>query len=101
ANAIGGHRIRQLCEKYGPDVVLTSMDELMAYSERRIRAAIAAIPDGVYEGEDFIDDDGYGSGPLPVKVKVTIDGDTLAMDFAGTCGQVRGNINCPFASTVS
>ena len=101
ANAVGGERVRQLCARYGAETVLSVMDSHLAYSERRMRAAIAEIPDGVYRGEDAVDDDGVGSGPLPVRATVTVEGDDVSVDFAGTADQVRLNLNCPFASTVS
>jgi N-methylhydantoinase B len=101
ANAIGIARVAQLCDKYGVDTVTAAMTELMAYSERRFRAALAEIPDGTYYGEDAVDDDGLSDTPLVVKAAVTKSGDTISVDFAGTCAQVRRNLNCPFASTVS
>ena len=101
ANAVGGERVRQLCARYGADTVLSVMDSHLAYSERRMRAAIAEIPDGVYHGEDAVDDDGIGSEPLPVRATVTVEGDDVSVDFAGTADQVLLNLNCPFASTVS
>ena len=101
ANAIGGERVRQLCARYGAETVLSVMDSHLAYSERRMRAAIAEIPDGVYRGEDAVDDDGIGSEPLPVRATVTVEGDDVSVDFAGTADQVLLNLNCPFASTVS
>jgi len=65
-----------------------------------VRAAIEAVPDGEYVGEDALDDDGQGSGPLAVRCKVTVQGSNLDVDFDGTCPQVRSNMNNPFASTV-
>ncbi len=101
ANAVGGERVKQLCARYGADTVMSVMDSHLAYSERRMRAAIAAIPDGVYRGEDAVDDDGVNSVPLPVRAAVTVAGDEVSVDFAGTADQVLLNLNCPFASTVS
>jgi N-methylhydantoinase B len=101
ANAIGAARLRELCARYGIDVVRRAMAALLDYSERRVRAAIAAIPDGVYVGEDAVDDDGLSDAPLPVRATVTVAGETIAVDFSGTCAQVRRNLNCPFASTIS
>ena len=101
ANGIGIERVGALCERYGSATVMAAMDELLAYSERRMRAAIRQAPDGVYEGEDALDDDGLSSDPLPVKATVTIDGDQVSVDFTGTCDQIKTNINCPFASTVA
>lgn len=101
ANAIGTYRVQQLCRKYGDGVIKATMQELLNYSERRVRAALADIPDGVYFGEDAVDDDGITDEPLTVKAKVTIASDTVAIDFDGTCKQVTRNLNCPFSSTVS
>ena len=100
-NAIGAARVRQLCRKYGPEAVKETMASLIDYSERRMRAAIAAAPDGVYHGEDVIDNDWVGGGPVHVRVAVTIDGDEVAIDFDGTSDQVGSNMNAPFASTVA
>ncbi len=101
ANAIGGLRLRELAEKFGADAVLAAMAELLDYSERRVRAAIAAIPDGVYEGEDAVDDDGVTDDPLPVRARLEVAGDDIAIGFEGTAPQVSRNLNCPFSSTVS
>lgn len=101
ANAIGTERVRQLCRKYGPAMVEAAMGELIDYSERRFRAAIAEIPDGVYTGEDAVDDDGLSDAPIRVRAKVTIRGEAIEVDFDGTDPQVGRNLNCPFASTKS
>jgi N-methylhydantoinase B len=101
ANAIGTARMAELCERYGAATVAAAMDELMAYSERRFRAALAAIPDGTYVAEDAVDDDGLGEAPLVVKAAVSIKGETVSVDYAGTNPQVGRNLNCPWASTVS
>ncbi len=101
ANAVGGERLRDLARKYGKATLFAAMDGMLDYSERRVRAAIAAAPDGTWTGEAWLDDDGAGSGPVPVRATLTIAGDALVVDFAGTAEQVRTNINSPFASTVS
>src|SRR5262249_43988582 len=67
----------------------------------RFQAALRAIPDGSYKGEDAVDDDGIDDQPLVVKAAVTIKGEKITVDYAGTCDQVRRNLNCPWASTVS
>jgi len=101
ANTVGGERIRQLCRKYGIGTISVAMRKLIDYSEARVRAAIAAIPDGVYHGEDAVDDDGITDQPLVVKARVTVAGDTIEIDFDGTCPQVSRNLNCPLSSTIS
>ena len=101
ANAIGTQRVVELATRYGASKVTSVMAALLDYSEARMRAAIREIPDGVYKGEDAVDDDGLTNLPLPVKVSVTVKGDEIDIDFTGTANQVRRNLNAPFASTVS
>ena len=100
ANRIGAERVKELCRKHGKDKVLAVMDHVLDYAERRVRTAIAEVPDGEYVGEDALDDDGQGNGPLPVRCKVTVDGSNLSVNFSGSCDQVKSNMNNPFASTV-
>jgi N-methylhydantoinase B/oxoprolinase/acetone carboxylase alpha subunit len=95
-------RISELIDKYGIDTVLACFKEIKDYSERRMRSEIDSIPDGCYEAEDFIDDDGVtDGGPYPVRVRVIIDGSDAMVDFTGTSRQVRGPMNCPFGVTAS
>ena len=101
ANAIGTARMGELCVRYGVATVSASMSELMAYSERRFRAALAEIPDGTWSADDAVDDDGVTDTPLLVKATVTKRGEAISVDFTGTRGQVGRNLNCPWASTVS
>lgn len=101
ANAVGGERLKDLCRKFGSDTVFAAMDEMLDYSERRIRAAIASAPDGVYTGEAWLDDDGRGEEPVPVRATLTIAGDSISVDFTGSSDQVRTNMNSPHASTIS
>lgn len=101
ANRVGAQRVKELCTKYGVATLDAAMAGLLDYSERRMRQALAAAPDGVYTAEDALDDDGFGDDPLPVRVTVTIDGETIDVDFTGTCDQAPSNLNCPFASTMA
>jgi N-methylhydantoinase B len=101
ANGIGAQRVTELAERYGVTKVVDVMGALLDYSEARMRAALAEIPDGVYIGEDAIDDDGIGDEPLAIRAKVTIKGDTADIDFEGTAAQVRRNLNAPYAATIS
>jgi N-methylhydantoinase B len=101
ANATGGLRMKELAAKFGVDAVKAAMAELLDYSERRVRAAIAEVPDGTYLGEDAIDDDGLSDEPLVIKTQVTIAGDQVTISFDGTCDQVGRNLNSPFSSSVS
>jgi N-methylhydantoinase B len=77
------------------------MDALRGYSERRMRALIAGIPDGAYAFEDVLEDDGAGARDIPIRVTVTIRGDEATVDFTGTHDQVEGNVNANEAVTLS
>lgn len=101
ANAIGKERVIELAGRYGAPKLRCVMTALLDYSEARMRAAIRAIPNGIYTGEDAVDDDGLSDVALPVKVRIEIQHERIDIDFAGTAGQVRRNLNSPFASTVS
>lgn len=90
----GEARFHELCDKYGVEVVLGSMQALLDYGERAARLALAELPNGVYEAEDMIDDDGIGNGPFAVRVKVTITDDEFLCDFTGSHPQVPGPVNC-------
>ncbi|WP_366658217.1 hydantoinase B/oxoprolinase family protein [Fodinicurvata sp. EGI_FJ10296] len=101
ATRVGDRRVRELCRKYGAPLVTGVMDEMIGYSERRVRAAISAVPDGVYHGRDAVDDDGVNDEPLYVEAKVTVSGQNLEVDYEGTSPQVGTNMNAPMASTIS
>jgi N-methylhydantoinase B len=101
ANRTAQARLREVVQKYGLDTTLACMTEVMNYSERRIRAEIAKIPDGVYRGEDAVEAEPYVQDLVPVVATVRKSGTEIAVDFEGTGGQVPGAVNCPFASCVS
>ena len=101
ANAVGAERLRDLCRKFSSETISAAMNEMLDYSERRIRTAISKAPDGKYYGEAHLDDDGISNMPVPIKVQLSIKGDILSIDFEGTAEQVKSNMNSPFASSVS
>ena len=98
AQRLGARRIAELCARQGRDAVAAAMDELVDYSERRVRAGIAALPDGRYEATELLE---TAADELELRVAVTVAGDELELDFAGTASQHEGNLNCPLAVTVS
>jgi N-methylhydantoinase B len=99
AHALAARRIDELCARRGQATVEAAMDELHEYSERLVRAAIARFPDGRYEAADLLEP--FGGGELEIRAAVTIEGDELEIDFAGTAPQHDGNLNCPLAVTRS
>lgn len=100
ANEVAARRLGELFERYGVGTVLACFDRFRAESEAQMRAAIRMIPPGVYEGEDWLDDDGIEDRPIPVRVRVTIRGDRASFDFAGTGAQAKGPVNTtPFVAS--
>ena len=97
----GEQEIVRMLEKYGVETFAASCDYLMDYAERETRAAIRAIPDGVYEHHDFFEDDGFGTEGVELRLKVAlrVSGDRLTADFSGTAPQARGAINLPLSMT--
>jgi N-methylhydantoinase B len=98
AQRLAARRIAELCARRGRDEVAAAMDELVAYSERRVRAGIAALPDGRYEARERLE---TADGELELRAAVTIAGEELEIDFGGTDPQHDGNLNCPLAVTRS
>jgi N-methylhydantoinase B len=105
AAQIGAQRFLDLVRRYGRATVAGASADLMDYSERLMRAAIRRIPDGVYTAASHID--GYLDDPdpsrrdLPIRVTITVDGDEMTVDLAGTAPQIPDRpINMPFQGTV-
>ncbi len=93
-------RVRGLVARHGSACVRESMQRTKDHSERLLRAAIAAVPDGVYRFDGDVDDDGVGNGPFRVVATVTIDGDGALVDFEGTSAQAEGPVNSSYSNTV-
>jgi N-methylhydantoinase B len=97
-----GHtRLVELIQRRGEDETLAAMSGLIAYADRLIAAGIGLIPDGTYGAEDALEDDGFGTGPVPIVVTLTVAGERLRVDFAGSSPQVAGGINAVAAITAS
>jgi N-methylhydantoinase B len=94
AHHLAARRIDELCARRGREIVAAAMDELFAYSDRVVRAAIARLPDGRFEAEDVLEP---SEGELTIRAGVTVSGDEIEIDFEGTSPQHGGNLNCPLA----
>ncbi len=92
ANRLGVQRLQALCDRYGRDLVLAAGDALLDYAERKTRAGIALIPDGVYRFEDRFDTEEFAE-ELTLRVEITVRGEELWLDFAGNPPQVRAGLN--------
>ena len=98
---VGERRLKEIVTRYSLETTFEHMDALLDYSERLTRAAIGRIPDGSYHQLDYMDDDGLSDQPVPIAVTITIDGEEMTVDFAGTSPQRDGCINTPLAVTAS
>ena len=101
ANETGRGRLEGLAETYGPEGFAEAITEIQEYAERRMRAEIDRLPDGVYEFADVLDDDGQGNEEIGIEAAVTVDGDSVEVDFEGTAEQTEGAVNAVFAVTAS
>lgn len=93
--------IRRLAQRYGVDVMRSGMTEVLDYTQRRTQRAIEQIPDGVYEGHDYVDSDGYSEDPVRIAVTLDVKGDRIHVDMTGSDLQCLGPINSPLANTAS
>jgi N-methylhydantoinase B len=102
ANRVGELRFSELRRRLGAGALRAGMAEILAYAERRTRAALAALPDGSYRAEDVLEADWDGEErDLRLRLEATIEGDSLRLDFDGSDDQVEGNLNCPLSVTKS
>jgi N-methylhydantoinase B len=95
ANRTGAERLRELHERGG---LAAAMAETIDYAERRMRACIAALPDGTREATDVLE---AREGDLELHLAATVAGDELTLDFSGSAPQHGGNLNCPMSVTRS
>ena len=97
-NRKGVQRVEDVCTRYGTATVTACMEELLDYSERKIRMALAEIPNGVHTFSDYLDSDGVGSGPIKLSVTVEIQDQDITLDFTDNPDQVKGAINLPLSA---
>jgi N-methylhydantoinase B len=99
--SIGSDRFRALVDSSGRATLGAAMDALKTYAARLMEAELREIKPGIYSAEDFLDDDGFGTEHIPIRVKIRIGGGKAVVDFAGSAPQVRGNVNANYAITLS
>jgi N-methylhydantoinase B len=98
---VGAERTRTLVETVGRAQVAAAMAALKDYAERLMRAMLRKIKPGTYQAEDFLDDDGFGTGPILLHVAIKLGGGRAIVDFTGSARQVRGSVNANYAITLS
>ena len=98
---IGARRLEDITKKYGVANISEHMEAILEYSEIITRNTINGIPNGIYEAEDFMDDDGLTEDSVKIQVTVTVQDDQIHIDFTGTDKERPGCINAPKAVTTS
>jgi len=98
---IGGRRLNELVDAHGLDVFEHAIDELLDYTERRVRAELAGLPAGHYAAEGFLDDDGFTDVPIRIQVAVDLQPDGANFDLTGSDAQRPCSVNTTYAMTYS
>lgn len=101
AGQTGQERLCALLDRFGHDTVQAAKRDIFAQSERMEREAVAAIPNGRYMAEGYLDNDGFSADPVPVKLTVLVEGETVTLSLDGSAPQTRGSVNCGFTQTIS
>jgi N-methylhydantoinase B len=99
ANNVGARRFAELTHRYGLSVIRTFMDELLEYTERRTREELRRIPDGVYEAEEYLDDDGITNEPIRLHVQITVADGHVTFDTSRSDHQRRSPMNSTYTQT--
>jgi N-methylhydantoinase B len=101
ALALGERRLGELLDAVGEDTVAGAFDAFMARAEAMMRARIAALPNGTYSFEDFLDNDGIVDEPLRIALDLTIEGDAMTLDFSRTSPPCAGPLNIAYSTAVA
>jgi N-methylhydantoinase B len=101
SNQLGVDRLKHMFTLYGTDEVTETEEQLLAYTERMARNLIKTLPDGDYCFSDKLDNDGVTEHPVKITVCISIQGDSVKVDFTGSDPQQAGNINAVYAITLS
>ena len=97
----GERRLKEVLARYGEDSFFDLVPHLISYGRRFMARTIREIPDGSYEFEDFLDDDGLGSAPVSIRVKISVNGEQAMVDFQGTAAQLATSLNATKSVTKS
>ncbi|MBI3976913.1 MAG: hydantoinase B/oxoprolinase family protein [Chloroflexi bacterium] len=99
ANNLGARRMVELLDRFGLAQFETFVEDLLAYTEARSRAELRKLPDGVYEAEELMDDDGITDEPIRLRAKITVDDGRVVFDFTGSDPQRPSPMNATFTQT--
>ncbi len=101
AGKTGEKRFQGILDRFGTDLVRSARDEIFRQSEELEREAVRKIKNGTYYADGFLDDDGLGSDPVKVNMKVIVEDEKITIDLDGSANQTQGPVNCGFAQTIS
>ena len=101
AGKTGEKRFKGILDRFGLDLVKSARNEIFKQSEELEKIAVKKIKNGSYDSEGFLDDDGLGSDPVKIKMKVTVEDEKITIDLDGSAKQTQGPVNCGFAQTIS
>ncbi|MBE0520442.1 hydantoinase B/oxoprolinase family protein [Candidatus Bathyarchaeota archaeon] len=101
ANLLGKKRVLELVDRYGVETLHKAMEEIMNYSERRMRIEVSKMPRGSYSAEDYLENTGTSNKKVKIKVTITIKKNQLIIDYTGTDKQVNGPVNAVLGVTLS
>ncbi len=97
----GAARLVEIADRRGTDATRAAMSDLIDYADLLVAEGLKRVPDGTYAAEDFLEDDGFGSGPIPIRVRMEKRDASLLIDFSGSSPQVPGGVNAVSAITSS
>jgi N-methylhydantoinase B len=101
AGRTGEKGMQALFDRFGEETIVAARDEIFRQTEAREREAVSALPDGMYRAQGYLDDDGLGNGPILVNLELTVDGDSMTVDLAGSAAQATGPVNCGITQTIA
>ena len=101
AGKTGEKRFQGILDRFGIDLVRSARDEIFRQSEELEREAVRKIKNGTYYADGFLDDDGLGSDPVKINMKVIVEDEKITIDLDGSANQTQGPVNCGFAQTIS
>jgi len=101
AGKTGEKRFQGILDRFGIDLVQSARDEIFRQSEELEREAVRKIKNGTYFADGFLDDDGLGSDPVKINMKVIVEDEKITIDLDGSANQTQGPVNCGFAQTIS
>ncbi|TMI07731.1 hydantoinase B/oxoprolinase family protein [Candidatus Bathyarchaeota archaeon] len=101
ANLVGAKRLTELLKKSTASTIESGMNQLISYSEELMVKKIRELPRMSSSAVDYLDDDGFDTTDIPIKVKIAVGGEMIAFDFSGSAKQVQGPLNAVFSVTLS